>query len=193
MDSMDNLFPLVLDGIILVLLVGTMVFSARLSIYLKSFRDSRHGLEVLVKELSGSIDKADRSIQSLSARSHETGKDIQAAIDDAVRLKDELQLMNEYGDKLAVRLEKLLEKRGDVPSDPERSPVPSFSTIDDSVSEHIGDTSEGIFRIRDIDVDRGEVDSGLEFGGDEEFSSQAEKDLYNALRHNEKNKTGSMS
>jgi len=192
---MDNLFPLILDGIVLVLLVGTMFFAVRLSIYLKSFRDSRQGLEKLLRDLSDQVDHAERAIDNLKVHARNTGRDLQGAVDDAGHLKDELQIMSEYGDKLAVRLEQLLENRDGVA--PKRQPKSDTARKSENASDRkdSDDSGDQMFNIRDIDVDRGDLDDGLAFDADDEehdgnFSSEAEKDLYNALK--KKTKAGGV-
>lgn len=183
---MDNLLNLVIDGAILVLLLGTMFFAARLSIYLKTFRDSRADLEKLLRSLSEQVDHAEHAIEMLKNHARNTGRDLQGAVDDATHIRDELQIMNEYGDKVAARLERVLEKRdySDV-SD-------SIPSLDKDLPRDVADTDDrgggfqNMFKIRDIDVDRGETDSEALFEEDlsdqEEFSSEAEKELYNALK-----------
>lgn len=100
---------LILDVVILVLLGLTIVYAARLSLQLKRLRDSKSDLDKIVKELVKNIDRADRSVQALKDEAKNTGTDLQRAIGNAVSLADELQLMTESGDRLAGRLEKLVE------------------------------------------------------------------------------------
>ena len=66
---MDVFIPFILDGLILFALLIAIVFSARLSLYLKTFRDSRRDLEGLVKELSMTIEKAENAIAGLKENS----------------------------------------------------------------------------------------------------------------------------
>ena len=188
---MDNLINLILDGAILVLLLGTMFFAARLSIYLKTFRDSRADLEKLLRDLSEQVDHAERAIDNLKDHARNTGRDLQGAVDDATHVRDELQIMNEYGDKVAARLERVLEKRdySDTLDDVELPARDKSRNSEKATSRESDDESndfQNMFKIRDIDVDRGETGSEGLFEEDlsdaEEFSSEAERELYNALK-----------
>ena len=104
---MSITLPLILDGLILVLLGGTIFFAARLSVHLKTFRSNRAQLEQLVKELAEQIAQADRAVAGMREAAREGGRDLQQRINEARALSEELQFMNETGNNLAGRLEKV--------------------------------------------------------------------------------------
>ncbi len=96
---------LILDGVILVLLVATVFFAARLSLHLNQFRDNRRELETLLRTLSSQIDRAERVLENLKKVAHDSTRELQEQIDDAQSLGDELQIMMDSGGRLAARLE----------------------------------------------------------------------------------------
>lgn len=99
---------LILNVVILVLLGLTIVYAARLSLQLKRLRDSRSDLDRVVRELIKNLDRADRTVAGLKESAREAGGDLQSAIDRAIAISDELQLITDSGDRLAARLESLV-------------------------------------------------------------------------------------
>lgn len=100
----------ILDGVILVFLAVTIFYAVRLTFFFKSFRDSRDSVEALLKNLSITTDKAQNAIINMQEMSQATHGDMQDVINEASFLSDELRFMNETGDNLAERLEKLAER-----------------------------------------------------------------------------------
>lgn len=96
-----------LDGLILVFLCVTIFYAARLSLFLKSFREGRDGMQLLIRELTGAVDKAEEAIKSMKTQAIETEKELRMIVNEAKFHSDELRFMNETGDSLAERLEKL--------------------------------------------------------------------------------------
>ena len=101
---------LVLDGLILVFLSVTIFYAARLSLFMKSFREGRDGMQILIRDLSVTIDKAEASIQTMKVHAQETELELREIVNEAKFLSDELRFMNETGDSLAGRLEKLADR-----------------------------------------------------------------------------------
>jgi len=106
---MEPNIGLILDGIILVLLGVTIFYAARLTIFLKSFRDSRDNVEKLLSNLSAMITKSETAINNMRGESGEAANALKNVINEASFLSDELRFMNETGDSLAGKLEKLVE------------------------------------------------------------------------------------
>jgi hypothetical protein len=98
---------LLLDGLILVFLSVTIFYAARLSLFLKSFREGKEGMQLLIRDLNVTVDKAEESIKIMKGYSMETEEEIREIINEAKYLSDELRFMNESGNGLADRLEKL--------------------------------------------------------------------------------------
>lgn len=101
---------LLLDGLILVFLSVTIFYAARLSLFLKSFREGKNGMQLLIRDLSLTVDKAEESIQNMKLHALETEDELREVINEAKFLSDELRFMNETGDSLANRLEKLADR-----------------------------------------------------------------------------------
>ena len=190
---MDDLLPLIMDGLIVLLLAGTIFFAARLSLHLKTFRDSRHELESLIKDLAQQTGKAEAAIEGMRQSAKDAGRDLQSLINESKSLSDELEIMTEAGNNMANRLERLAEATGrsqSVTPPPAMTRAPSPSQDKPAPAK-----PGGGFSIRDKEFEDGgdEVDyaddQGL-FTGDYEadegparnFESEAEKELYEALR-----------
>lgn len=96
-----------LDGLILVFLSVTIFYAARLSLFLKSFREGKDGMQILIRELTSAVDKAEGAIKGMKIHATETEEELRNIINEAKFHADELHFINETGDSLADRLEKL--------------------------------------------------------------------------------------
>ncbi len=101
---------LLVDVSILILLGVTIYYAARLSVYLKTFHDGRKDMNFLIQDLSTSVSRAENAIKGMQASADQSGLKLQDVINEAKFLADELRFMNEAGDSLANRLEKLAER-----------------------------------------------------------------------------------
>lgn len=192
---------LILDGIIILLLAGTIFYCVRLSTYLKAFRNSRKDLEKLIGELSAHITKADNAIEGLRRSTRETGRDLQERISEAKALSAELQIMGESGNSLAGRLEKLAERnsrtldrntpaevdlprsRAKLPERKEKAPLSGFAIRDREYEEG------GEEAMNEEGMMTGDYEDESAAGN---FSSRAERELYEALRR-KKTEAGGVS
>lgn len=107
---MSGNIALLLDGIILVFLAVTIFYAARLSIFLKVFRQERSSMLSLIKDLSATIDKAEASIATMKKNAGETEDYVTGVMKEAKFLADELSYMTQSGDKLANRLEQVADR-----------------------------------------------------------------------------------
>lgn len=124
---------LILDVVVVVLLGLTIVYAARLSLQLRRLRDSKSDLDKVVRDLIKNLDRADRAISGLKEAARDSGSELQAAVDKAMALSDELQLITDSGDRLASRLEGLVDKaRPMAPAINTPQPAPSPRTISES-------------------------------------------------------------
>lgn len=112
---------LLLDGLILVFLCVTIFYAARLSLFMKSFREGRSDMQRLIRDLSITIDKAEASVALMKENASNTEVEIRNIINEAKFLSDELRFMNETGDNLADRLEKLADRNRELVDLMERS------------------------------------------------------------------------
>ncbi len=107
---MSEILSIILDVLLLAGL-GTMIFYCfKLSKSLDTFRQGREEFGRMVQELSENIIKAEGAIAGLKDTALSSGEDLQRVIDRSKGLIDELEIMNDAGDSLAERLEKLAEK-----------------------------------------------------------------------------------
>ena len=190
---------LILDGLIVVLLVATIIYVARLSMYLKRFKESRSELEGVVKELSSHITKADNAIKILNETVEASTDDMQSRMDTAKLMADELDMIVQTGDAMANRLEELAVRNrrimdggdGDV-DDLAKVAKKTIAEYDERLEKIVkkveskDDAYEpvpSIFSIRDREMEDGE---DADFQGftleDDEVLSDAERDLYNAMK-----------
>jgi len=198
-----------MDAAILILLVATIVYAARLSMYLKNFRDNKAELQSVINTLSTQITKADEAIKNLDMTAADTSDDLKFRMDKATSMMDELELIVESGNSMANRLESLAVKNrkileGDTGDLDELRRVTSQMDKDNEYQtrlENVVRDSKGadkkkdepvsIFNIRDVDLERGDDEDvdGFTLSDDNDVLSDAERDLYNALKTKNK-KTG---
>ncbi len=192
---MNVILPLILDGLVLLLLAGTIFYAARLSLHIKAFRDSRRDMEGLLADLSAHIERADLAIRGLRESAREAGRDLQEQIGEAKALSEELQIMSDSGNRLAGRLEKLADRGsvGMVPdpvaAGPGTRPRPAESK---SPAKQKSKAAPFGFAIRDPEFERadegGDVNEQGLFPGEDSavdedvFVSRAERELYEALQ-----------
>lgn len=209
---MNELVSVIMDGLILLFLAGTIFFAIKLSKALREFKENRTGIEKLIQELSTQITHAENVIGNMRQASKDAGRDLQELIDDAVAFRDELSLMNDTADRLAGRLEQSIDhsskgRRGGITAQPADSDHDEDSNSEDSDEGHIAHFDDGkdkprqrlnttkdvieenfpAFVIRDPEFDADGAalddldDEEEDFPDDEDFYSEAERDLYEAL------------
>lgn len=180
-------FSLIMDVAVLVLLAATVYLAFRLNLNLKHFRESRSEMEGLVNRLTANIDKADRAIQGMQNAARNAGKELDEIISDAKVLCDELKFMNETGNNLANRLEKLADRHREITAKIEDQPMLNpVSSSSKGKPIKIDEAPRG-FAIHDRDFDDDELtDEDFGFAGDDSdfggLQSQAERELFEALQ-----------
>lgn len=206
----------ILDVTILILLGITILYAARLSFFMKTFREGRQDLVKLIEALSKNIEQAERSIQGMHNAAASSGESLQEVIKEAKFLSDELQFMNQSGDALAGRLEKLAERNRELVdllessggigvSEPYvregRDPSVSFRKREGGREKE----PDSFFKIQDREFDESgfgpasEADPSESFSDLGDFKSEAEKEFYEALqkrgkkRGQVKNRAGGVS
>lgn len=168
-----------LDVFVLVCLGATIFFALRLSKSLNNFKAYRDEFNNLVKTLSQNIDQAQRAVINLKAGSHETADELNDLIKKARAMRDELQLINEAGNSLAVRLEGLAQKSGRAFEPASSSSDPWFDDEDEDIEEFMEAAEDDLpFSIHDPDFSEKPARENV---SDKTFQSQAERELYQAL------------
>ncbi len=186
-----NLLSIGLNIILMVLLGAVIYYARRLSENISIFRDSRKELTALINDLTKNIDKAEGAIQSMRRETDTSADDLHFMITKAKALSEELQFIQESGDRLATRIEKAAENTnkesasGDTPiratkpssSKSKKSPPSPMFNIIDRDNEIGGEHDIPEFLTDDTDIP-------------ENLKSQAERDLAMALRKQKQTKKG---
>ncbi|MEM8833250.1 MAG: DUF6468 domain-containing protein [Pseudomonadota bacterium] len=118
---MSPQIALILDGLILVFLCVTIFYAARLSMFLKTFREGKEGMQVLIRDLTTVITRAETALANSKGQMLEAETELRNIINEAKFLSDELKYMTEGGNGLAERLEKLADRNRELVDLMERS------------------------------------------------------------------------
>lgn len=189
-----------LDIGILLFLAATVVIAFRLNMNLKHFRESRSEMEGLVNRLTANIERAEKAIAGMQIGARNSGADLDKRIKESKFLADELKFMNETGNSLAARLEKLADRNKELVEKIETSgglgPNPSAfeSTIvvkeqgrpaakTSASAQDFSDDDFG-FAIQDKEFEDEDDLDDLDFELDEAsgLQSQAEREFFQALQ-----------
>lgn len=153
----------ILDAVMIALLAGTIYMALRLSRSLDAFRATRADIQIVMRDLAENIMRAQQAIDQLGDTSRVSGERLQQLINQGRALSDELQIINEAGDNLAERLEKLASRARETHGAPGAQDV--VNTDDDKRPS---------FAVRDPDGGRTSPTSATPL-------SRAERDLADAL------------
>lgn len=180
------LLNVIMDFVVLAALGGTIFYAMRLTRSLDNFRNSRNELKDLIGQLTQNIDQAQNAISGLKNASNSAADDLDGVLHDSRKMAEELKMINETSNAMAGRLERLASEAR------HSAPVHEFEEeegemVDDTPHAMSEDNIEApSFFIQDRDVGEDDPEDAAT------FSSQAEKDLYDALEKNkQKNKKAS--
>lgn len=190
-----TIISLIMDLAVMIALGGTIYYTLRLSKSLTNFKSSRDELKLLIQELSTNIDEAQRAIEGLKKTSNIAADNLDGVLHESKKMAAEMKMINETSEGLAGRLEKLAERNRKVaenlsPAMP--MPDPDFPSHRPASASNVDMPS---FFIQDREYGLSEEE---QWSDDEQaapastgqFSSQAEKDLYDALQKNKKKSGG---
>lgn len=108
---------LVVDGLLILLLLATLVYVARLNRRLGQIREARQEFEALIRRFAQATEQADRSIEGVKAAAAAEGKELQGTIDRSRGLREDLVFLVEKANGLADRLEASIARtRKDAPA-----------------------------------------------------------------------------
>lgn len=96
-----------IDILIVALLAYAIYIANKLRHQLETFKKNKDEFLAAVNDLDRSIMKADKAIAGLHHNADEVGMKLQKEIKEAQALFDELHFMNDAGNNLATRLERL--------------------------------------------------------------------------------------
>jgi len=157
-----------LEIVLIVLLAGTLFHAIRLERALGVLKRDRAALEALVAEFNASSHAAEQGVERLREAAEGAGRQIVRQMEAGGRLKDDLLFLNDRGEKLADRLDRLVRAArvldqpvAETPPDPlPREPMAWAPPREPEPEPRLADLGEMAPRVR----------------------SQAERDLLRALR-----------
>lgn len=185
-------FAAFMDFAILVLLAATVFIGFKLMMSLRNFRESRFEMEGLLNRLTANIDQAEDAIAGLQNAAKSSGVGLQSIINDSKFLVDELKFMNESGNSLASRLEKLAERTRELTVQGEGAINAGGQQIRYTTLEQ-QELAEFENELAKLDLEDMADDDILpaDFGPIPPLQSQAERELFEALaRHKRKSAGG---
>lgn len=97
-----------LEIVLIVLLAGTLFHAIRLERALGVLKRDRAALEALVAEFNASSHAAEQGVERLRDAAEGAGRQIVRQMEVGGRLKDDLLFLNDRGEKLADRLDRLV-------------------------------------------------------------------------------------
>lgn len=104
-----SIVSLILDCVVLGFLAATIFYAFRLSRHLQEFKAQRKAFDHVITDLLSSIDQAERSIQNLKDTGAKEASSLEDLVVKSSALLEELRVINEAGESMAMRLEKLAE------------------------------------------------------------------------------------
>lgn len=96
---------LILDGVLILLLVVSIGYSAMLHRRLGSLRAARSDMQETIQHFNQATQRAEAGISGLRSVGEEIHRQIEPKLDDTRVLRDDLQLLVERGERAAERLE----------------------------------------------------------------------------------------
>lgn len=191
-----------LDVIILFFLAITIYYTLKLSRGMSRFRQTRKEFEAIVKQLNKNIERAESALGIIKAAGENSSGEVKKILKESRDLVDELKLMNDIGNSLAKRLEKLAEqnRRPAAARAYEEPDVYDGDDLDETLYGNLerfetaqqsraGSADRPSFMIQDRDF--GESSPSDDENWNDDFAalqSQAEQELLQALKRSEKKK-----
>ncbi len=196
-----GLLSLFMDILVLLCLGGTIYYVLRLSKNLNAFREYRDEFGILIQELSQNINIAQSAISNLKIAGSKSEESLRELLKESSYLADELQLMNETGNNLAQRLESLAQKNSQLAQEQKIKHTTNHDFYDEpqdtyqdtyyddglnrTKAHKNGSESPPSFFIQDRDHNSKDYDE-TDFETEKHFSSQAERELFEALQKSRK-------
>lgn len=173
-----SILSIILDVLVLVFLGITTYYAIKLSESLNAFRKNKQEFEAIMRVLNRNIEDAYQSIGKLKDTARESGQSLSKIVSDSRKIAIELETINQESAAIADRLELSREAR---PMTAVRDDV-----LDEEIFRQLGEELEADlqddeeeFSIMDRDMPRAQEKPMT-------FTSQAERDLYEALQRTRK-------
>ena len=185
-------FATVMDMAVLALLAVTVFLGFRLTNALRNFRESRQDMEGLLNRLVAQISKAENAIAGMQNSTRTSGVQLQEIINESKFLADELRFMNEAGNSLADRLEKLADKNRVLVSEIEQQGgIGAVSRELRELETIMEEDDLAGFSYGENYADEDYPDQDVDFAERDMLQSQAERELFEALsKSRRKHKVG---
>ena len=159
---MSPIISLVFDVLIFGLLSVTIFYCIKLSRQFSDIEKSKIAFENLIKSMNFASARAEAAIQDLKKTVNEEGSILQEKINKALGIESELEIIIQAGDSLADRLEQASSNRGSKVDPDITNFIEEDNLPDDSVASFVEDNLE------------------------DEYKTQAEIDLLEAVRRRQK-------
>jgi hypothetical protein len=101
---------LLLDGLMLILLFMAILFCWRLNKRLQGMRQMGAQMAPFMKNFSGYVSQISQNINTLKHAAEISQKDLGESIPKALALKDDFDILLEHSEKIAARLDQIIEK-----------------------------------------------------------------------------------
>ncbi len=176
-----------MDCIVLIALIGTIFFALRLTKSLNAFKTQREQMKGLMDELGRNIDDAQNAIHALRKTGDVAARNLEDLLHDSKKMADELRNLNEVSDNMASRLADSVSdrKRGgasQAKSQTQSQPQKNADSFVDGLEKAPKAKNERMeppsFFIQDREYESKSVDDG-----EEDYISEAERELLAALHH----------
>ncbi len=102
----EIIIKILLDGAVACLLAATIFYCVKLNVRIKLLQDSKSELAVLIGQFDVSTKAAVESIQEIHRASRKIGENIQAKLDKANYLANDLEFMIERANKTADKIDR---------------------------------------------------------------------------------------
>jgi len=123
LPAINPYVSLACDGIVLAAIGAAIFYAARLSQQIKAMQADRKAFDLLIQALNLACAKAESAVRNMKEATEDADDTLQAQINKARSLSDELEIILQAGDSLASRLQKTAEKARAVADTPQATPV----------------------------------------------------------------------
>lgn len=130
-------YELIGQGVLAVLLLLTIGYCAVLERRLRGIRSAHQEMQNLIDQFARATEQAERGMGQLKETARDISGELQADIDTATALRDELRLITQTGNTLADKIERGLVRRDRTPAPApvSREPAETVKAGDEPVSE----------------------------------------------------------
>ena len=177
---------IILDIVVMAGLVATIYFCLKLSRSLNNFRNNRAEFDSMIETLNQNIEHAYEALTALREESARSGGDIKKQIDEARRLSRELQDVNALTDRLEEGAKAKTHKSEEIEQDLDFDQqlynyIETSERVNSALDEEPEQPDIPSFYIQDRDFDE-----ASDLPPEQDFQSQAERELFEALQRNKK-------